>query len=164
MNEVRDPAGSIEQAIALNRQRQSPEQPGNRMARGAAPARPIAMSAVARKDGGGGSGKSSGALRPGAGTAAAARQAGNVPEPKQRAAAPKAREGEVLATVKKGEGVAQVVYRELGTWDPEIVSWVIHENGIQLDKRGNPRIHPDQTLRLPRGGRIGQSASAAKKR
>lgn len=166
VNEVRDPAGSIEQVIAMNReQRTRPEQPGDQMARSENQARPIAMSAVARKDGRSNS-RNSGALRPGAG-AAAARQSGNAQESGQRAGAPgapKAREGEVLARVKKGEGVAQVVYRELGTWDPAVISWVIQENGIQLDKRGNPRIHPDQMLRLPRDGRIGQSASAAKKR
>lgn len=139
VNEVRDPAGSIEQVMAMNRERQRMEEGGAEMASaesrsGKNSVRPIAMSAVARKD------------------------AANRKQTK-KSSAPKARAGEVLAKVKKGEGVAQVVYRELGTWDPQVISWVIQENKIPLDKRGNPRIHPDQTLRLPEGGRTGQSAS-----
>ncbi len=62
--------------------------------------------------------------------------------------------------MRKGEGVAQVVYRVLNTRDPEVIAWVIRENRIKSDKRKNPVIQPNQELRLPRDGRIGQAASA----
>lgn len=163
VNEIRDPAGSIEQLAALNRQQYSP--PNTQMAQ--APqsgTRPIAMSAVARVEP-----RQANGLRPSSSTrpspvAPALRQSETAGTQRQRGGAPVAREGEVLAKVKKGEGVAQVVYRELGTWDPEVISWVIRENGITNDKRGNPRIHPDQVLRLPKGGRVNQAASAAPRR
>lgn len=67
------------------------------------------------------------------------------------------------AKVRSGEGVAQVVYRVLGTRDPDVINWVIRENKIKRDRRGNPLIYKDQELRLPPNGRTGQAASAARR-
>ncbi|MDR0363240.1 MAG: hypothetical protein LBJ46_11245 [Planctomycetota bacterium] len=67
------------------------------------------------------------------------------------------------AMVKKGEGVAQVVYRVLGSRDPEVIDWVIRENKLKKDRRGNPMIYPDQKLQLPASGRTVQAASAARR-
>jgi hypothetical protein len=57
--------------------------------------------------------------------------------------------GRRQGTVRAGEGVSQVVQRELGTRDPEVIAWVIRENGIRSNARGNPIIHPNQKLTLP---------------
>jgi hypothetical protein len=38
---------------------------------------------------------------------------------------------------------------------------VIRENNLKRDRRGNPLIYKDQELRLPRDGRLIQSASGA---
>lgn len=142
VNEVRDPAGSIEQTVTDNRVRNA-----------AAPQMAaIPLNSVARSD------SRNGTTRPNT-----QRPNGTQQPEQKKASAPVAREGEVLATVKSGEGVAQVVYRQLGTWDPEVVRWVIQENKIKTDKRGNPVIHPNQVLRLPKDGRAGQAASAARR-
>jgi archaellum component FlaC len=73
------------------------------------------------------------------------------------------REKGQIATVKKGEGVAQVVYRVLGSRDPEVIDWVIRENKLKRDRRNNPVIFPDQKLRLPAAGATVQAASAARR-
>ncbi len=170
VNEVRDPAGSIEQVLADNRARQA-EGDTQMASSGGGLSLPIPLTSVARTEARDAS-PSRNSLRPAAaaetrptrpGSQAAVastntRNARNAPNK------PVARDGEVLATVKAGEGGAQVVYRQLGTWDPEVVSWVIRENKIRTDRRGNPVIHPNQVLRLPQDGRVGQSASAARRR
>ncbi|MCC8165647.1 MAG: hypothetical protein LIQ31_05760, partial [Planctomycetes bacterium] len=104
-------------------------------------------------------------LRPGADVARINAQANATARQRSSQAKPQAtaKPGEVLATVKKGEGVAQVVYRVLGTWNPEVVAWVIRENKIKSDRRGNPIIQPNQQLRLPNEGNIGQAASAKRR-
>ena len=163
VNEIRDPAGSIEQLASMNRQQNS--QQNTQLARAPqSTTRPIAMSSVARVEPRQGNGLRPTSAPPASSVAPAQRQSETAGAQRQRAGAATARPGEVLAKVKKGEGVAQVVYRELGTWDPEVVAWVIRENGITNDRRGNPRIHPDQVLRLPKGGRLNQAASAAPRR
>ncbi len=161
VNEVRDPAGRIDQTVASNRSRREERAPGTASAQGD---NRVAVSAVARTG-----------LRPpaaGAGTTAAApaAQAGTQTTRPNTAAASAASttmtaaaSGGATAKVKTGEGVAQVVYRVMGTRDPEIIEWVIRENKIQKDRRGNPRIYPDQELRLPPDGRTVQSASAARR-
>ncbi len=186
VNEIRDPAGSIEQVVAVNRQRS--DNPDNRqmasaLRPGAAasslpiPGQPargreerIALSGVAVANAGN-SGKAANAgpgLRPAAEVKVAVQSppGANVSVSSTSGGSKKsqARAGEVTAKVKKGEGVAQVVYRVLGTWDPEVVSWVVRENELRLDKRGNPVIQPDQQLRLPKEGRVDQAASAAPRR
>ncbi|MCD8138507.1 MAG: hypothetical protein LUE17_01790 [Planctomycetaceae bacterium] len=165
VNEVRDPAGSIEQVLADNRARQGDGD--TRMANGGGGlSLPIPLTSVARTETRDAAPANS--LRPAAAESRSARPArqaaGAGAAGRTSANKPVAREGEVLATVKAGEGVAQVVYRQLGTWDPEVVSWVIRENKIRTDRRGNPVIHPNQVLRLPQDGRVGQSASAARRR
>ncbi|MCD8350445.1 MAG: hypothetical protein LUC93_07540 [Planctomycetaceae bacterium] len=167
VNEVRDPAGSIDQVLADNRARQA-EGDTQMASGGGALSLPIPLTSVARtetRD----SAPSRNSLRPAATAENRSARAGGQPAvagATSRNGSNKtvARDGEVLATVKSGEGVAQVVYRQLGTWDPEVVSWVIRENKIRTDKRGNPVIHPNQVLRLPQDGRVGQSASAARRR
>ncbi len=143
-NDVRDPAGNIDNQVALNRSRRTTEQ---------APAsnsnNRVAVSSRARTSASG----STGALRP-----AAAATTSQAPT-RQAVATASARQAETKAKVKAGEGVAQVVYRVLGTRDPEVINWVIRENNIKKDRRGNPRIYPDQELRLPKDGRLSQSAS-----
>ena len=151
VNEVRDPVGEIHQTVVANRnsrartnddelalrpppERQSPVRPAAGNGR-------IPVSSVAR-----------------------------TPEPNRGAAqqttvaSTRPRAGETTATVKAGEGVAQVVYRVLGTRDPEVINWVIRENNIKRDRRGNPTIHPNQELRLPQAGRTSQAASATPRR
>ena len=163
MNEVMDPAGSIEQLAEVNRQRNAnPLQPQMAQLR---PGGEIPVSAVARTQprstrpapqpmqeqvrGGG-------ALRPQAGgpNAAGARSVATTRSVNQP------RPDTMVAKVRKGEGVAQVVYRVLGSRDPDIIAWVIEENKIRSDRRGNPVIQPNQELRLPKDGRIGQAANA----
>ncbi|MCD7896721.1 MAG: hypothetical protein LUG50_08625 [Planctomycetaceae bacterium] len=158
VNEVRDPAGSIEQVVAMNRARnQGEDQVAVRPAGAGQSGGRMQVSAVARTD--------ARSLRPGGDAARVNAAAAN--DGRQRSGQAKAqttaRPGEVLATVKKGEGVAQVVYRVLGTWNPEVVAWVIRENKIKSDRRGNPIIQPNQQLRLPNEGNIGQAASAKRR-
>lgn len=173
-NQVRDPAGSIESLYAQNR---TQNEPGDRQMAQAPTNREPMLSAPARSP------ERRNGLRPEQAAPAAApaqresRISGLRPEntpplpptresasaPTVRNANPTPRQGEVMATVKRGEGVAQVVYRVLGTWDPEVVSWVIRENKIRTDRRGNPIIQPDQELRLPKEGRTDQAASAARR-
>ncbi len=143
-NDVRDPAGNIDNQVALNRSRRTTEQ-----APAPSSTNRVAVSSRARTSASG----TSGALRP-----AAAETASQAPT-RQAVATASARQAETKAKVKAGEGVAQVVYRVLGTRDPEVINWVIRENNIKKDRRGNPRIYPDQELRLPKDGRLTQSAS-----
>ncbi len=158
VNEVRDPAGSIEQVVAMNRARnQDGDQVAVRPAGNGQAGGRMQVSAVARTD--------ARSLRPGGDVArinaqSNAGQPGRTSQAKPQATA---KPGEMLATVKKGEGVAQVVYRVLGTWNPEVVAWVIRENKIKSDRRGNPIIQPNQQLRLPNEGNIGQAASAKRR-
>lgn len=168
-NEVRDPAGSIESLYAHNRSLN--EQDDARLAQSVPPAssrEPISLNAVARRA----EPSAGSSLRPGrngapASTVRASPTRPGAPRTGESVAAGRGgaspRQGEVVAKVKRGEGVAQVVYRVLGTWDPEVVSWVIRENNIKSDRRGNPIIQPDQELRLPKEGRIGQAASATRR-
>lgn len=137
VNEVRDPAGSIEQTYAMNRSRGA--QSEDALAQGGDRQR-IPVNAVAQ-----------------AVTPDNVQRRGQPlrPDPQRQ------RRNEVTAKVKAGEGVAQVVYRVLGTRDPEVINWVIRENNIKKDRRGNPRIYPEQELRLPKEGRLTQAASAA---
>lgn len=132
VNEVRDPGGSINQVLAENRERYAREDAV--MASGKSKQGSIQVSAVSstRQD--------------------------DKPSTDRRAASPA--RGKV-GVVKAGEGVAQVVYRELGTRDPEVIAWVIRENKLKKDKRGNPRIYPEQKLLLPSDGSMVKSASAA---
>lgn len=145
-NEVRDAEGGVASRQARNRQRANGNEAqlaaGNPQRRGG----DIALSSVARQDPQNG-------LRPGQ---TGSRQGNNA------ATRPSAgvQAGDVTtATVKKGEGVAQVVYRVLGTWDPEVVAWVIRENKIRTNQKGNPLIQPGQKLKLPKSGHVGQTAS-----
>lgn len=157
-NEVRDPAGSIEQIVAMNREQYLREERQMQMAQSSSRPRAIPVSAVGRIDTANDGLRPSGpGLRPAQNSAPAQARAQRQGQGGRVVAGP----GEIVAKVRKGEGVAQVVYRELGTWDPEVVRWVIRENGLAMDARGNPRIHPNQELRLPKDGRTGQSASAA---
>lgn len=132
-NDVRDPAGKIHDVAAANaasRQRRENEtMPTSRPGRQAVQAR----------------------VR----TAAPATQ----PQTAQAPAVAQQRDGEITATVKAGDSVALMVFRELGTRSPDVIDWVIRENNLKKDKRGNPMIYPDQTLRLPKDGRLVQSAS-----
>lgn len=151
-NDVRDPGGNIDRVVARNREIYDNEV---QAPIGVASTRvPVSAVAVNTRSG---NGNNAATLRPPAGNAGArATAAANAREPE-------ARKDETVATVKSGEGVAQVVYRVLGTRDPEVIAWVIRENKIKNDKRGNPRIYPDQKLRLPQNGGSTQSASAARR-
>jgi hypothetical protein len=143
-NDVRDPAGSIDSQVAMNRSRResAPSQPQSSGGR-------IAVSSRARTSTGG-----SAQIRQ-------APAAAERPVDTRTAAvsANTSRKDMTTAKVKAGEGVAQVVYRVLGTRNPEVIDWVIRENNIKNDRRGNPRIYPDQELRLPKDGTSVQSAS-----
>lgn len=150
MNEVRDPGGSINNVLAENRERY---------------AREDAMMASRQN-------KSSGGLQVSAVSSTNSRNNANAAKP-QRNTKPATKTNEVAAAtsaakgatavVKAGEGVAQVVYRVMGTRDPEVIAWVIKENNIKKDRRGNPRIYPDQKLTLPSADSMVKSASAAKR-
>ncbi|MDR3077710.1 MAG: hypothetical protein LBV15_02975, partial [Planctomycetota bacterium] len=133
-NEVKDPDGSIREVAEVNRQRRGQE--------GAAPRRgqalPVRM--LARAD----------SVKPPSADAGGNRAAA-VPE-------------EITAKVKPGEGVSQVVYRVLGTRDPEVIAWVVRENRLKLNGKGNPLIYKDQELRLPKDAGSAQSASAGRGR
>ncbi|MDR3210562.1 MAG: hypothetical protein LBU79_01445 [Planctomycetota bacterium] len=130
-NNVRDADGSIQQVLAANREYYADEDmavlaANSRINESRAPAAPsrgragIAVSSVVRRQ-----------------EQASRQESGERPS------------GVQVANVKAGEGVAQVVYRVLNTWDPQVVAWVIRENKIKKDKRGNPMIYPNQQLRLP---------------
>jgi hypothetical protein len=136
VNEVRDPSGRLRETAELNRRLRRPDAPA------ASNHSRIQASAATRTPGNGGP-RSNSADTPGA---TSNRNDGV---------------GIVTAQVKKGEGVAQVAYRVLGSRDPEIVDWIIRENRLRRDARGNPLIYPDQTLRLPRDRRPTQSADVA---
>lgn len=151
INQVRDPSGSIEELAMQNRQMNRASDESDQMVRSPEPLRPIALSTVATPES---PTRPSNPLRPLPPPAAAA--------PASKPKTPAVRTGDVATVkVKKGEGVAQVVYRALGSWDPEVIAWVVKENKLTMDKRGNPRIHPDQELRIPTGNQVARSASAS---
>lgn len=54
------------------------------------------------------------------------------------------------ATVRRGEGLSQVLWREMGSSTPALVRHVTKENNLRTDRNGNPVIHPGQKLVLPR--------------
>ncbi len=162
-NDVRDPAGSIESVLEANRSRRGEEE--------RAPSRSLSPNANARVAANTarpvGPAAGTGLRPPAAGqTAAAAQPASRQVNDRPAAAATlasAAKPGETTAKVKQGEGVAQIVFRVLGTRDPEVINWVIRENNIKKDRRGNPLIYPEQELRLPQEGRTSQSANAARR-
>lgn len=167
VNEVRDPGGRIEQAMNNNRDRR--QQPGqDQLAQGNRNGADIPVSMVARTDSRN-TGEAnivrlnpapSGGIRP----PSTSNQVNLAMRTSDSSASRSAdARNEVKAKVQPGEGVAQVVYRVLGTRDPEVINWVIRENSIKKDRRGNPRIYPEQELRLPKEGRLMQSASAARR-
>lgn len=160
VNQVRDPSGSIEELAFQNRRTHQQRDATGQLARGQggdAP-RPVALSAVNQVAGR----NDASALRPvGQGSGALVSMPPSLTPP---SVASGTGAGNLVAKVKKGEGVAQVVYRVLGTWDSEVIEWVVKENNLAMDKRGNPRIHPDQELRLPKNARLVQSATAGRNR
>lgn len=137
-NDVRDPAGQIDRTVAENRNRR---QTGDALA----------------QNGGGG-------LRPPSGRQPERIPLTTVARSDASGQSRQTRPGGTTAKVKAGEGVAQVVYRVLGTRDPDVINWVIRENKIKRDRRGNPLIYENQELRLPENGRTTQAASAARRR
>ncbi|MCC8180501.1 MAG: hypothetical protein LIP23_06290, partial [Planctomycetes bacterium] len=139
VNEVRDPGRQIDQVVARNREIYNDAEPSRNNGNSRIPVSAVAVNMRQTHDNG----------------------AGNLRPPSQREA-DAVRPGETVASVKNGEGVAQVVYRVLGTRDPEIISWVIRENNLKKDRRGNPRIYPDQKLRLPQNGTLVQTADAGR--
>lgn len=149
-NEVRDPGGAIDNVLAQNRERYAREDAAV-LASGQQPDRnagrqTLQVSAIARTPN---ATNAANAAQP----AASAVQTAQKPE----------RKGQV-AVVKSGEGVAQVVYRVMKTRDPEVIAWVIRENNLKKDKRGNPRIYPDQKLLLPQvADRSATQANAARR-
>ncbi|MCC8189274.1 MAG: hypothetical protein LIP77_01385 [Planctomycetes bacterium] len=155
VNEIRDPGGQIDQTVVANRSRR---QMGDedQFAAGGQPVNELRPPAAGSSRPAAGSSERipvrTVAVQPNAGT----RPADSRPT---ATAASRAREGEVTATVRASEGVAQVVYRVLGTRDPEVIDWVIRENNIKKNRKGNPIIHPNQELRLPQNGRVTQAAS-----
>ena len=135
-NEVRDPERILDQVVAANRQRYANEDTQLANSNGRRSSGAIAISApiqIADNRENSGNNQASAANRTIAqvGATANTNAVGKI------------------ATVKPGEGVAQVVYRELGTRDPQIIDWVIRENNIKLNGRGNPLVHPQQKLKLP---------------
>ncbi len=146
VNQVRDPGGSIHQVLAQNRERYAREDAVMASASGKRANSAIQISAVAKAPGQRNQPQ------------AAANAKNNAAQEKSAAGTGQ------LAVVKRGEGVAQVVYRTMGTRDPEVIAWVIKENNIKKDRRGNPRIYPDQKLRLPGDEILSiKSASAARR-
>lgn len=151
VNEVRDPGGSINNVLAENRERYARED-AMMASRQNKPSGGLQISAVSNTN----SRNNSNAAKPQKNTKPAAAKTNEV------AAATSTAKG-ATAVVKAGEGVAQVVYRVMGTRDPEVIAWVIKENNIKKDRRGNPRIYPEQKLTLPSVNSMVKSASAAKR-
>ncbi len=52
--------------------------------------------------------------------------------------------------VQHGEGLSQVLWREFGQSNKALLKWVTEVNKLALDGRGNPILHPDQMLILPK--------------
>lgn len=65
--------------------------------------------------------------------------AGTTPDPRIR-----------KATVRRGEGLSQVLWRELGVTNPALIRHVAKTNNLRTDRNGHPVIHPGQELILPR--------------
>jgi hypothetical protein len=150
VNEVRDPGGSINNVLAENRERYARED-AMMASRQNKPAGGLQISAVSNTN-----------ARNSASTKQQKNNKTSSSKTNEVAAAANAAKG-ATAVVKAGEGVAQVVYRVMGTRDPEVIAWVIKENNIKKDRRGNPRIYPDQKLTLPSADSMVKSASAAKR-
>jgi hypothetical protein len=150
-NEVRDPAGRIKETVAQNRRlgRSGGDvsKPGQR---------DIQISAVARTE--------SGSLRPTIRTTTGNGERGVSSASPPSSVSPPAPDGIITAKVRQGEGVAQVVSRVLGRADPEIINWVIRENRIKRNSRGNPLIYKDQVLRLPGNGTTPPAISSTRSR
>lgn len=163
VNEVRDTSGGIGQTVADNRtRRQTQSGPQMAQSNNSNGLRPPAQQQAPARNGNERIQVNNVARVPQDGNRTA--QNNNTARGNGSAAANVAlKPGEVKATVRAGEGVAQVVYRVLGTRDPEVIAWVIRENQIRKDRRNNPIIHPNQELRLPESGRSTQSASASRR-
>jgi len=53
------------------------------------------------------------------------------------------------ATVRQGEGISHVLWRELGSSSSELVEWVVKQNRIEKHPRGFYLIRPGQELMIP---------------
>ncbi len=63
----------------------------------------------------------------------------------------RAAEPEILeVTVRKGEGLSQVLWRTYGTINDPLMEWAVRKNDLRVDGRGNPILHPEQKLVLPK--------------
>lgn len=80
-------------------------------------------------------GDSDGALARGAGDGAA-----TGPAPRSR---------EKVVTVRAGDGLAKVLFREVGASTPDLVARVAEYNNLPKDRRGEPFLQVGQTLRIP---------------